>query len=583
LGNDTIVINICDAGNPPICGLDTLVISVTEIPPVNEPPITVNEQIVLDEDTSFSGNMLDNGDTDPEGGILTVDTTSVIGPNNGTFVVDSLGNFTYTPNLNYNGTDTVIVQVCDDGSPVACSADTLIFTVNPINDVPTILNENVSISNNETATGNILDNDSDIDGSDLFVTELLLDANNGTFVFDSTGAYTYTPNACFVGIDTVIVLVCDSGIPLPSLCANDTLFFTLASPEIVANAGPDQTICGTSTVLNGVEVTTGATGVWSVISGTASITNTANPESIVTGLGNGENLLVWTVTYCGIEASDTVSITSNPLPAIPFAGEDQNVCGTEFTLQANTPSLGTGQWAEILGIDANIADVNASITTVVVSEQGFAYTFTWTTTLGNCSLVDTLVVNALIVPEPSILSEEQTVCINNPITLVASSAFGDTNQWAALTNGGTLSSTSDSLVTYTSNTVGENYIQLTVSFGTCSITVIDTITVLSASDSECQSGIFIPEGFSPNNDGANDLFIIRGADDRRISMLIFNRWGVLVYESENYQNDWDGRAYKGLTIDNQFLPESTYYYVIKIGPGLNAGEEEFKGYITLWR
>jgi gliding motility-associated-like protein len=527
--------------------------------------------------------MLDNGDTDPEGGGLTVDTNSVVGPNNGTFVVDSLGNFTYTPAPNFNGQDTVIVQVCDDGNPIACSPDTLVFTVNPVNDAPVVVNENISINNNETATGNILDNDSDIDISALTVTELLQDATNGSFVFDSTGAFTYTPDSCFVGTDTVIVLVCDSGIPLPALCANDTLFFTVTLPEIIANAGPDQTICGTNTILNAVDATEGATGVWSVISGEANITNLNDPESIVNGLANGENLLVWTVTYCDVVVADTVSITSNPLPSIPFAGEDQNVCGTEFTLQANTPSEGTGIWAQLFVSNAAIADVNANITTVSVLEQGLTYQFSWTITLGSCSLTDTVVVNSLIVPEPSILSDEQTVCINNPITLAASSAFGTENTWSALTNGGTLSSTTDSVITYTSSTVGENYIQLTVSFGPCSTTVVDTITVLSASESACQSGVFIPEGFSPNNDGANDLFVIRGADGRRIQVMIFNRWGVLVYESENYQNDWDGRAYKGLTIDNQFLPESTYYYVIKIGPGTNVGEEEFKGYTTLWR
>ena len=104
------------------------------------------------------------------------------------------------------------------------------------------------------------------------------------------------------------------------------------------------------------------------------------------------------------------------------------------------------------------------------------------------------------------------------------------------------------------------------------------ITVLSESDSECGT-IFIPEGFSPNGDASNDLFVIYGIDGKRVDIKVFNRWGNLVYESESYQNNWDGICTTGGVLYGEQLPEGTYYYLVQI-----EGENETrKGYLTLWR
>jgi gliding motility-associated-like protein/uncharacterized repeat protein (TIGR01451 family) len=75
---------------------------------------------------------------------------------------------------------------------------------------------------------------------------------------------------------------------------------------------------------------------------------------------------------------------------------------------------------------------------------------------------------------------------------------------------------------------------------------------------------FIPEGISPNNDGVNDVLYIRGLKAKVFSqatMLVFNRWGQLVYESASpYKNDWAGTG-----INGDILPEGVYYVVFKYG------------------
>ncbi|WP_232559802.1 SdrD B-like domain-containing protein [Spirosoma oryzicola] len=94
------------------------------------------------------------------------------------------------------------------------------------------------------------------------------------------------------------------------------------------------------------------------------------------------------------------------------------------------------------------------------------------------------------------------------------------------------------------------------------------------------SAVFIPEGFSPNGDGINDLFIIRGLQGLTISLEVYNRWGNLVYQNQDYLNDWDGKANTGLMLgsDADGLPDGTYYYMIRTSDG-----RQFVRYLTINR
>ena len=80
---------------------------------------------------------------------------------------------------------------------------------------------------------------------------------------------------------------------------------------------------------------------------------------------------------------------------------------------------------------------------------------------------------------------------------------------------------------------------------------------------QCET--FTPEGISPNGDGRNDVLIIPGIKAKNNNRIaIYNRWGSLVYEKENYQNDWGGEAnVKNIVLESDgLLPDGTYYYVV---------------------
>jgi gliding motility-associated-like protein/uncharacterized repeat protein (TIGR01451 family) len=88
----------------------------------------------------------------------------------------------------------------------------------------------------------------------------------------------------------------------------------------------------------------------------------------------------------------------------------------------------------------------------------------------------------------------------------------------------------------------------------------------------------IPEGFSPNGDGINDLFVIRGIDIYPSnSFQVFNRWGDLLFSASPYINTWDGTTSMGIQVGGNVLPVGTYFYTLDLGDGSKI----YKGTIYL--
>jgi gliding motility-associated-like protein len=84
----------------------------------------------------------------------------------------------------------------------------------------------------------------------------------------------------------------------------------------------------------------------------------------------------------------------------------------------------------------------------------------------------------------------------------------------------------------------------------------------------------LPTAMSPNGDGKNDTYFIRGLEAYPNNKLIVtNRWGNIVFQQEDYQNDWDGVNEKGKN-----LPEGVYYIIIEID-----GEDTLNGFVELRR
>jgi len=88
----------------------------------------------------------------------------------------------------------------------------------------------------------------------------------------------------------------------------------------------------------------------------------------------------------------------------------------------------------------------------------------------------------------------------------------------------------------------------------------------------------IIEGFSPNGDGINDYLVFEGLEQYPRSHLhIYTRSGVLVYQSGDYLNDWDGRDTRRSTINPAKVPTGVYYYVLELG----GTSRSIKGFVYI--
>lgn len=141
------------------------------------------------------------------------------------------GNVTFVPDANFNGIETITYTIENSLGEESNSAQ-LSANLSPVNDVPFITNNFLSIIEDAgIQNGNILSNgDLDVDITTLQCnTTPLVAAINGTFTVTSNGNFTYNPNANFNGLDMVVISVCDQGLPLPALCAADTLYINVTS------------------------------------------------------------------------------------------------------------------------------------------------------------------------------------------------------------------------------------------------------------------------------------------------------------------------------------------------------------------
>lgn len=95
---------------------------------------------------------------------------------------------------------------------------------------------------------------------------------------------------------------------------------------------------------------------------------------------------------------------------------------------------------------------------------------------------------------------------------------------------------------------------------------------------EISNCLIIPQGISPNGDRKNDVLTIPCIEDYPNNVIkIYNRYGTLVYQAENYLNTWDGRANVGFPDSRRLLPVGTYFYILE-APGIAQG---LQGYLYL--
>ncbi len=229
VGEDQFVYEVCDDGLPQVCDVATVFIEIMPIAGSgNLPPIAIPDYAVTVSGITISG-ILSLNDYDVDDASLIVTTVPVDGPSNGTVFLFPNGNYVYTPNAGFVGTDTLVYEVCDNGTPKLCDSSTLIIEVLPAGlDNATYAFDDVGFGYvNEPISGNIKDNDIDLEGHTQSFTALspIIPPSNGTVTLGASGNFIYIPNTDFVGNDEFVYEICDNGTPVA--CDQATVYLTV--------------------------------------------------------------------------------------------------------------------------------------------------------------------------------------------------------------------------------------------------------------------------------------------------------------------------------------------------------------------
>uniref|UniRef100_UPI0020A37012 Ig-like domain-containing protein n=1 Tax=Vibrio splendidus TaxID=29497 RepID=UPI0020A37012 len=165
----------------------------------NNSPTGDTVSFVTDEDTPVNGTL---SASDEDGDSLSFSKST--DPSNGTVVVDENGNWTYTPDENYNGNDSFTVEVSDGQGGI--DTITVNIGVTPINDSP--VGEDVSVTTDEDTpvSGSLTATDAD---NDQLTFSKGTEPSNGSVVVDENGNWTYTPDENYNGSDSFTVIVSD--------------------------------------------------------------------------------------------------------------------------------------------------------------------------------------------------------------------------------------------------------------------------------------------------------------------------------------------------------------------------------------
>ena len=267
---------------------------------------------------------------------------------------------------------------------------------------------------------------------------------------------------------------------------------------------------------------------------------------------NTTNYIVTLTDECGNTKNETILVTVNPLPNVDILPQTETACGA---VQLNFSNNMTNQNGSTFYWDFG-DNTNSSIENPVkeYSQTGFYNVMLTITSAFGCVSSDQANMNISVNPKPVAqfdASTYKTTMLDPEISFDNYSVDANFYEWT-FGDGNTSSQQNPSNI-YTK--VGEYIVQLIAknTFG-CKDTAIAKIEI------DPEYHFYIPNAFTPDNDGNNDIFTAVGEAIEEFDMQIFNRWGEKIFETTDLKNGWDGTT-KG---DNKLAMVGVYVYKIKL-------------------
>ncbi len=285
-----------------------------------------------------------------------------------------------------------------------------------------------------------------------------------------------------VGTNTLQWVVSNGVCPASS----SSVVITRNDNPSISIAGTNTTICNSIFTLAANTPTLG-TGLWTVLSGTGTVTTPTLASSAITGLSVGTNVLQWTVSNGVCPASSsTVVVTRNAVPSSASAGTNTTICSSTYTLAGNAPAIGTGLWSVLSGGGSVTTSTlsNSPITNLAVGTN----TLQWTVSNGVCpASSSTVVVTRNAVPSIASAGTNTTIC-SSTYTLAGNTPTIGTGIWSVLSGGGSVTTPTLASSAITGLSVGTNTLQWTVSNGVCPVSSSSVVVTRNANPSTAIAG-----------------------------------------------------------------------------------------------
>ena len=330
-------------------------------------------------------------------------------------------------------------------------------------------------------------------------------------------------------------------------CPNDVANFTITVTDCSSD-GPtaiiavsNGTVCqGQSLIFNSASIGTNISSeIWSFGGGTPGTANGSGPHSVTFNtVGNFDVLLTVTDDFGSHDTTITIQVIPCSVPTAAFAISDATPCASDcitFTNNSSSISTPTYSWTFPGGTPSSSTSANPG--QICYNTPG---TFTATLVVTNSFGTGSYSQNITVLPPPAIDAYGDAFINLGDNTTIGATVTEGTIEWSWTPNnqGDILdcnpSDCSQAIVSPAINTIFTATV--TTSQGcTASDNVIIGVNVPSTG-----YALGVPNSFSPNGDGTNDILYVNGLGISSLVFRVFNRYGQLVFESDDQSIGWNG-------------------------------------------
>ncbi|MDO9001103.1 MAG: gliding motility-associated C-terminal domain-containing protein [Bacteroidota bacterium] len=298
-----------------------------------------------------------------------------------------------------------------------------------------------------------------------------------------------------------------------------------------------------------------------------------NPNTGFTATSMSQNgLYVYSVTdNNGCTGSTSTLVVIDPLPVGTLVSDGKNSCVPFCANFSVTAGVGSSPIALTSWQLNNQTLVGSSINYCFINAGSYPVNASFTDNNG-CSSSATFAINAYAAPRADFEFSPLKPVENIDNVEFTNTSTGLNNiswNWYFVNNNGYTSTSQNT--NYMFQEAGSYPVAMIVQnkWG-CIDTIVKTITIAE------EQTLYVPNAFTPNGDGINDIFLPKGKGLVKYNLLVFDRWGEKVYETSDFSAGWDG-AFKGIECKEDV-------YVWKITATFPQGKvKEYTGHVTLNR